>query len=368
MRLKNFLLTILLSCTLSILSNPNSAITSMGWNGRFGDQLFLYTETKWLSYKHGLQFFYRPFPYSDRLVLHSCEKRYNTAIERNFKNKIKLHSERDIKNNEKEPILYECDFFAEVLPDFNRFPTSHISRGRYHNLYEIIIQNPSFAELLKELIQPLEHLPTPELPKNKITVAVHIRKGMGDPPLYSEQLFKISSGIDKTLKLPSGLEYVDVGFPHKFPTEQYYIDQLKKLYTLLDNKELYVYIFTDDPNAKRIVNYFERECNNSNITFSCNEYNTSHDKNVIKDFWTMTKFDCLIRGQSSYSVMAQYIGNHKIIIEPWSYHWEGKRLIMDNIKIVLPDYKERVVHYYSFDPLNSELKIIIKNIFETKNY
>jgi hypothetical protein len=63
-----------------------------------------------------------------------------------------------------------------------------------------------------------------------------------------------------------------------------------------------------------------------------------YDKNVLKDFFAMTKFDCLIRPASSFSVIAEIMGDFKVIIQPKKFHWESQQLIIDEVSIA--DYRK----------------------------
>src|SRR5688572_24493836 len=67
----------LLFCVFSFqVSSSAGPVISQGLDGsRVGDQLISYMHAKWISYKTGFPLFYKPFPYSDQLVLHYKEKR-----------------------------------------------------------------------------------------------------------------------------------------------------------------------------------------------------------------------------------------------------------------------------------------------------
>jgi len=73
----------------------------------------------------------------------------------------------------------------------------------------------------------------------------------------------------------------------------------------------------------------------------------------------MSQFEILIRGQSSYAVMAQLIGNFKLIIEPFSFHWEDEKLIMDDVMVAIPNYMEKKVSYFNFNTSNTDQKKLL---------
>ena len=54
MRQSLFLLIVL---SYTATSYASSVITSDSWKGRFGDQLYLYAKTKWITNKFNIQFF-----------------------------------------------------------------------------------------------------------------------------------------------------------------------------------------------------------------------------------------------------------------------------------------------------------------------
>jgi len=129
--------------------------------------------------------------------------------------------------------------------------------------------------------------------------------------------------------------YEDINVPLRLPPEQYYIDQIKMLSKILNDPPLFVYIFTDDANPKRIVNKFNEVLQKPNITFACREQGNRYDTNILEDFFAMIKFDCLIRPHSHFSMSAQLIGNHKIVIYPRIGVWYGNKLVINDIGIAI---------------------------------
>ena len=45
----------------------------------------------------------------------------------------------------------------------------------------------------------------------------------------------------------------------------------------------------------------------------------------MEDFFAMTKFDCLIRPESLYSIYAERLGNHEVIIYPIRVNSAGRK-------------------------------------------
>ena len=98
-----------------------------------------------------------------------------------MKELIPIGSERGFIEHEQENVIFE-------------------SRGIYFRIdgssgieqtIEYMLQDQSFAVELKNMLQPVVSLPKITLPQNKVTVAVHIRKGGGfDQSLNSIQYYR----------------------------------------------------------------------------------------------------------------------------------------------------------------------------------
>jgi len=290
---------------------------------RFGDSLILYCNAKCIAHRLNITCLYHPFKFSHLLQLHTHETMYDKKIQKLF-----------------SPLI--CVVLPNKLPNYeNTAAKIHIPWEKFNILYFYSLEHPDFLRELKNMIKPIIPLPELNLPKDKITVAVHVRKGGGfDPPLYSEQYYD-NHGYPITYYLNQFMvskkvdyAYSDIRFPKKFPPEQYYIDQIKMLSKMLNDQPLFVYIFTDDANPKRIVNKFNEILQKPNITFGYRESDNRHDANVLEDFFAMTKFDCLIRPDSLFSQAAQLIGKHKIIIYPQKAQWDNNKLIIKKVGII----------------------------------
>ena len=59
----------------------------------------------------------------------------------------------------------------------------------------------------------------------------------------------------------------------------------------------------------------------------------NHHSNVLEDFFEMARFDCLIRPDSNYSIMAEKIADYKIVISPLSYKKTGNNIVIDEVQI-----------------------------------
>ena len=43
------------------------------WGGRLGDKLIMYAKAKWVAFRYKMPFFYKPFAYSDQLMMHEID-------------------------------------------------------------------------------------------------------------------------------------------------------------------------------------------------------------------------------------------------------------------------------------------------------
>ncbi len=313
---KNIFYSIIFSLCWSIVvtAQANQAVTYFGRYGRFGDGVLYYTVIKFISYKYNMPLFLKPFKYSSMLRLGREEKKYSREIEEQFKGGIiPFSKEEDIIVHAKDNVIF-------ANRNFRIDGCSNLIQTIEH-----MLQDQCFMSELKSMLKPVVPLPKIALPQDKITVAVHIRKGGGfDPPLGSIQYYNMAN---KKL-------YADKRWPSKFPPEQYYVDQIKKMLMLFDDEPLFLYIFTDDRNPSRLVARIKKAVNKNNITFSCRSRGNAHNAHVVEDFYNMSRFDCLIRSNSHFGIAAQLLGNHKIIIYPKHFKWVGRKLIVDEVTIV----------------------------------
>jgi len=82
--------------------------------------------------------------------------------------------------------------------------------------------------------------------------------------------------------------------------------------------------------------------NRKNITFACRENGNRHDRNVVDDFFALTKFDCLIRSDSNYSLMASKFADYKIQISPHAITKKGHEVIISEVKFEVIMDREKI--------------------------
>lgn len=274
--------------------------------GRFGDNLLSYIHAKWISYTYDIPLLYRPFSYSDQLELHDIELSYDEHIKQ-FPNRMRLDHNVTINPHTTKKMLYEVPYFPES--EYEKKNGINFE-GKPWFYFDIDWHDQNFISQLRKLIAPKDTFKKPSLPTDRITVAIHIRKGGNhDTP--------------ETIPL----------FPLKFLPIDFYITQLKKTYELLDEKPLYVCIFTDDNHPTRIAETFKKKLSTLNIQFDCREQGNSDTLNVLQDFFAMSEFDCLIHSESNYSFIMSKLNNYLISAYPCSFQKKGKTIVYNDIKI-----------------------------------
>lgn len=273
-----------------------SSIVIPKFDARFGDKLSCIYYALCISYKYDIKLFCPDFEYSDKLVIHDIIPKINHNNFNRFEKVILITKESDIDQNNKN-VLYQVDYYLKM--NFNK------------DIHEKAIKK------FKLIILPKNKIKLPScLSLSCPKVAVHVRKGGGfDAPLLYRTF------------------YADQRWPLKFPPDDYYIDQIKKIFLILKSKPLHVHIFTDDKNPEKIVEKYKRLINQPLITFS-SRVNNNFEENTIEDFFIMTKFNYLIRPQSSYSFNVQRLGNFKIVMFPNHAIISDKNLIIDSVNIL----------------------------------
>jgi len=297
-----------------VIAQVNQAVTYFWGGGRFGDKIISYTTAKWISHKFNIPIFLKPFKYSPMLRLGKEEKKYSEKVKKQFrKGVLPIRSEKDVIAHAKDNVIFESRGGRFVVNG-----SSCVEKLITH-----LLKDQNFMGKLKYMLQPVVPLPQIELPEDKVTVAVHVRKGGG----YDQALCSIQYYSRREL-------YADKRWPLRFPPEQYYVDQIKKISSLFADKPIFIHIFTDDRNPPKLVDRIKKAVDKDNIAFSYRSKGNAHDVHVIEDFYNMSRFDCLIRASSHFGIASQLLGNHQVIIYPKHFKWVGKKLIIDKVGIV----------------------------------
>ncbi len=306
-----FLLVVLFCVPQEVISS--SGITYSFSGGRFGDNLLSYCRVCWLSYVHGLDFYYKPFRYSDELAMH------------------KIHQHHfDGHNKAKEVEIDDGLIFSELLKNEDS-DTMYIGKP-FVKKNPINWDDKAFVYLLRKEIKPINSLEMVNIPKNHKSVALHIRRGGGwDRPLCQADTICTTKGK----KLGRYSEpCVDRAYPRRFAPDTYYIESLQYLLEVFSDQHIYVYIFTDDPQPELIAQKYKEAVNSSRLTFGYREEKNSHDANVLEDFFSMQKFDCLIRPASGFSRLAGLLGRVKFEMTPTKYRWDENVLTITRVAVI----------------------------------
>lgn len=293
--------------------------------GRLGNQLMGMLGAYYCAYKNKLPVCYHPFEYSDQFYFddYFCER-------------------------EKIPNRGKIMRVKNIFTPLERKNTVHLfTKSKIHGLptdqFFRLKNDARFLKHVRKLFRPKEKIPLIEPPSDCYSVALHVRTGEGfDRGLSSVQIFD-NKEKRKRVEIPSKTRhFADQDYSMKFPPEQYYIDQLIALEKYLPNEHFYVYLFTDSPDPEALMQRISAQLpENHRMTFDYRREGNRQDRNVLCDFYSMMNFDCLIRpGNSTYSLLVNFIGDFHLSIFADDYHWEKDEkgriyLIMDDIRFMV---------------------------------
>lgn len=312
--MKNLLRSLIIIIHICGVTEP-AGVTYTFSGGRFGDQLISYLHARWVAYKYKIPFVYVPFDYSDKLRVHKIHHETsasytNTIVFPTKGAKVKLDSLIDPNLD----VLYVIPFFPESEDQKNRLG--------YWN-FDIDWSDKKFREILRKELSPIIALSKLNLPKDRKTVALHMRRGGGFDSLLQDQ----------PVRLPNA-RYDDMRIPLKFAPLEFYLDQLVKLSDSLGNPPLYAHIFTDDKNPKALLEKCSAILNKPNIALGTCDAESCPGSGVLDDFFSLTQFDILIRADSNFSLVAAKLANYEMEIYPIDSRWEGTKLIITDVAII----------------------------------
>lgn len=336
--LRNYALLILLVSSSDSIITKQSAITFL-LGDRFGDNLASYCHARWIAYVHKIPLLYKSFPYSDKLKLSKIHEEYS---DQKFAKRVHL----PYKGKKINALELDIEKDANILYILPYFPETHYDAVEYGLQYfDVDWEDQQFLTLLRQEICPIAPLPTLKLPKDRITVALHVRKG---------------SGPDRSFFKPyeRGSMYFVENYPLRFPPDTYYIEQIKKISEMFKKKNLYIHLFTDDKNPSLLVEKYKNKLNLPNIEFGITEStNKDSQSAVLEDFFNMTSFDCIIRPESHFSQMASKISRAKVVIRPVDFVWNNCELSITAVEIKVSKNANKRLKKKA-EPFNGE--IIIK--------
>ena len=268
--------------------NIDTKKVAIGTNvkSRLGNALTSYINCKYLSYKHNVPFLYRPFPYSDQFVFHDKE------LQREI-------WEPMFQKNRPFEGVNDFDSYSTflVVPFFREGPLSHRWKLQLYPDWK----DETFIKIIRESLQPRFEFETLELPKDTINVVLHVRRG-GD--------FDKQQTIER--------------LPVKFPSDEFFLDNLKQMSEFFNNHPIYAHIMTDDLHPEKLLTKYENELiQYGNITFGYKKLG------VMEDFFSIPKFDCIIRGDSTFSIVAAILGNFIVSVSVVdAIHENGKNVVL----------------------------------------
>lgn len=251
---------------------PSVSYTLNG--GRLGDNLLSYLHAKWLAEKKGYNLYFEPFQHSEQFAMHELEVQ---------KPKAKLYKEVSYKAQQKEisskkPLLYLVSYFPEALED---------RIDGHYSTFDVDWSDAAFKDVAKKMLAAKRDLPLVPLKEGHFNLALHIRRGSGD---------------DTPLEI--------VSRPLKFPPLSYYVQGIKKVLKLIGDQPIYAYIFTDAKEPNLLKNELQDALKGMPITLDCGA------QDLMTDFFSMMRFDGMIRASSNLSFVAAKLGNMQIEIAP----------------------------------------------------
>lgn len=249
----------------------------------FGQNMLAYIHAKWQSHINQIPLLFKPFPYANQMEMYKKEK---TLGSRRYPKNITVKDENEIIYMDPTKTLYTVPYFPEVDPELvDEFPPPPY--------FTVLWEDQKFVKALRKMCEPTTGYEEIDLPKGRISIALHVRKGL--------------PGEGKELMAQN---------PQKFPPHSYYVAQLQKLNEIFKNAPLYVYVFTDHKYPEKVAKALAKEVNLPNALFDCRKGLNNTRSHVVEDFYNMSRFMCLVRPESNYSLVAELIGKHAIVIKP----------------------------------------------------
>lgn len=265
--------------------------------GRFGDHLLSYMHAKWLSFEYQIPLLYKPFIYSNQLILDEKETLYTPQggniwrINHGYETQLPL-----------VPGLYECPYFPENQPELLWEPQFH---------FNVDWTNQAFRNELLHQIAPKQPLTLFLPPQDTIGIAIHVRDGGG----YDDWNTRWHA-------------------PFKLPPLQFYLDALPRVLKLFRDKKIYVRLFTDALDPRPIAEALHVAAYQTpNLFIDYRKENNGHDINVLEDFFSLFHYDVLIRPQSNFSIIPSLLHDYAVVCSPSKYITRGRTVLIEEMDI-----------------------------------
>ncbi len=291
-----FLLAVLCVHTLF----ATAAITYDLSGGRFGDNVLAYLHAKWLSYQHEIPLIYRPFGYSEKLVMHTQELQQGSAP---AYNRIFALRKKYPEPMPSSSYCFVCPYFPEVA--------SELENSKYFS-FEVDWKDPVFRKMALAMIAPQEPVMLVNLPKDTINVAVHVREGGG------------FDGANFTFQNPL-----------KSPPLHFYVDALHQVFERFKDQPLYCHFFTDAQKPADVIEQIIRQLPaRSDCRYEYRKEKNHHGLNVLEDFFSLFQFDVLVRPESHFSIVPGLLHDYQMVCYPKSFVRQGREVRIDQIGVV----------------------------------
>lgn len=278
------------------------AVTYGFSGGRLGDNLVAYLRAKWIAMKFNIPFLYRPFPYSERFALHLREPEWDSTYQ--FMNIPLVHGEYMV-----DPLAYSTLFHIPYTPEVK------VEREQLGWLpqEDVDWNDAVFHEEVVRCLKPLKPVKLIKLSKESVNIGVHIRS----PQSIVDQVW-------------TGVELI---LPIKFPPEQYYTNQIRRLIKYYKNEMIHFHFFTDHNDPAGLIKIYQMKfIKYPNVSFGIRVNNTNSDEALFSDFYSIPLFDCFIGCGSNFSIVATKLGDYEILVNPLSAKIIGDQRFIDLVE------------------------------------
>ena len=273
--------------------------------GRIGDRLMLYTKALWIAHHYKIPFHHKSFSFlNDHATLQQSD------------DKINLKPSNQVESFPQFPIVTIKDSSLIKEEENKTYNISYYYKeSNWADPLDVVTwtglsDNEQFLEKLRIYIAPIFTFEKITLPPDRISIALHVRKGSGSElPLCSR-----------------ARPCADRIWPKKFVHDEYFITQIKYISEQLKDRPIYIHLFTDFHNPLQLVEKYKKAVNKPNIIYGCRLEGNDHCTNTLEDLFNMTHFDYLIRSGSNYAQIAHLIGKYKMIIYPKKVTWHGNKM------------------------------------------
>lgn len=292
------------------VSSANCAlIINEGNAGWLGDQLLNYIKAKYLSHKYGIPFALRPFSDCNKFVLDDVDRKVMP-----HSNGIWVINEAQlnpIDENAIYHVIYQCHIDGwRTSPSLEAFKLFSLTIDFWDDIYNDTV----FISEMKRLIA-LKNNNISNIPQN-VSLAIHVRRPLSTDTGSNIPVFRvIACNMYDFSELIRQHEIGEASEFYKFLPDQYYIDQLIRFAKMVPGKQIDACIFTNHYNPLELCEHYRRELEKNNV-LNISLVPQSWVSGTAEELVAMSQFEYLIRSRSNYSQIADFIGNHKIVISP----------------------------------------------------